>query len=251
MSPLSRRVGRYGVLLRAISISLLAAPAAIPSDSITRPAYPGPDPGPFSVTLEPGVGSEGSRIEVRNRAISATWRLTSRGLQPGPVQDVAVNQSLHPTGEVFQIVLGDSTRYLASELTPASGPRLNPLAPDPAASCGARWMAGHEIVLPLRAADGRLQLEWRVIARDGGNYVRQELRLQTPARLDLREILWCDESLPYLAAGGAVDGSPVTAGTFFLGGEDPMARNGLAAAPGGATRVTCRQPRPAPLLEGE
>ena len=60
------------------------------------------------------------------------------------------------------------------------------------------------------------------------------------------EVILFDESLPGAKTAGTVDGSPVVAGNFFLGFEDPMSVNDVA----GPSRVTCRLKRDATLEKG-
>lgn len=254
-APRSRRI-RPLVAMRLAPAAILALLLAFPApaaDPIPALRYPGPAGGPFTVETKPGNTPDTQLLELRNRALAGTWTLTDRGLAGVRFRDEAAHRALAITGEVFQILLADGTRFRASELPPRAAPHTTSLAPDPSASRLAARLPGHELRVPLRSPDGRLEAEWRVEARDDGNYLRQELRLRAPAgELDLREIQWGEALVPQAPVGGAVDGSPVVAGSFFLGAEDPMSRNGAEAVPGGTGfRVTCRQPRPAGLRQGE
>ncbi|MGA2034613.1 MAG: hypothetical protein ABSG68_20390, partial [Thermoguttaceae bacterium] len=77
---------------------------------------------------------------------------------------------------------------------------------------------------------------------DGANYVRQELEITAREDCAIREIVWLDEPLGGARTVGLVDGSPLVAGDFFLGCEDPHAMN---------TPSGCRLWRNAPLGKGE
>ncbi len=214
--------------------------------------YPGPVPGRTVVVN----GSH--EIRVGNRAISAEWLWGDRGLRPVLVRDG--QNSLSLTGEVFQIVLANGQHYAASTLIPEGGPRVNALEPDPAASRLASRIKGRKVELALRSADGRLRVVWRVLAHDGANYLRQEIDV-SPMIEDcvIEEVVWLDQGIAGARRAGTVDGSPVVAGNFFFGLEDPHALN-LVDPPQGGTgassstpaegRVVCRVRRAAPLVKG-
>jgi len=78
-----------------------------------------------------------------------------------------------------------------------------------------------------------------VIARDEGNYLRQELELAAVGEAaSLREIRWLNQPLAHAATAGEVDGSPLVVESFFLGCEDPHAVN--LASPGEPdARISC------------
>jgi hypothetical protein len=133
-------------------------------------------------------------------------------------------------------------------LEPDGRPQVRELVPDPGAARLAARIPGRQVELPLRSADGRLRVVWRAIARDDGNAVREEIDLLAARDdLELREIVWLDASLPGAMAAGSMDGSPIVAGNLFVGAEDPMAANTVAAG----DRVRCRLDRRATLRRGE
>ena len=214
--------------------------------------YPGPVPG------RPAIAVGAGEVTVGNHAVSAAWLWGDHGLRPVLFRDG--RNSLSLTGEVFQIVLADGPSYAASRLIPEGKPRITTLAPDPAASRLAARLKGRQVELALRSADGRLRVIWRALARDGANYVRQEIDV-TPMIADcvIEEVLWLDQAIPGARRAGNVDGSPVVAGNFFFGLEDPHALNLVDPSPGGAHapppprvegRVVCKVRRAAPLARG-
>ena len=213
--------------------------------------YPGPAIGSARIRLQ------AQTITAGNAALSMSWSLTPQGLQAQSVRDEQLKRRLTLTGEVFQIVLTNGHRYAASTLLPEGKPRVSELTPRPRAARLAARIPGWQVELPLRSADGRFRVVWRLVAQQGANYLRQEIDV-TAASEDcvLKEIVWLDETIPGARTAGRVDGSPVVAGSFFFGCEDPMALN-LVAAPGKAPeaqadgRVSCRLRRDAPLRKGE
>ena len=159
------------------------------------------------------------------------------------------------TGEAFEIVLTNGERYAASALRRDGPVRLRELTPDPRAARLAARIPGRQVEVPLRSADGRLRVVWRAVLHDGGNYIRQEIDV-TAASEDcvIREIAWLNQAIPDAQAEGRVDGSPVVAGSFFFGCEDPHALNEVGEPSGRRERsrcVLCRIPRNAVLKRGD
>ena len=217
----------------------------IPIQTWSEVEFPGPKPGPMHIT------SDGQNLVVGNNTISAGWSVGRRGFRSAFVRDEQTQQSIGLNGEVFQITLANGTRYLASEMKPVGKWTESRLAPDGHAACMADRIAAEIVELRLRSADGRLAVLWRVIGRDGSNYLRQEIEvLAVEMDLKVREITWFDEPVPLAETLGKVDGSPVIAGNFFLGYEDPMALNSVLG-PGAGRRVVCHMQRDALLRKGQ
>jgi len=183
--------------------------------------YPGTPPG------KAAVACDGTRLTAHNAAIEVSWTLTQQGLKPAAI--FGEGQALVLNGEVFQIVLADGQRYVASALAPQGRPRV----------------FRRQVEATLRAADGRLRVGWRALINDGANYVRQEIAVTaTSDDCVIKEIVWMDKTIPGARVAGRVDGSPVVAGNFFFGCEDPHAV--ATNAP-----VLFRMRRDAPLRKGE
>jgi hypothetical protein len=202
--------------------------------------YPGPAPGPARVVCREG------EIDLGNRAITLAWTATKQGLKATAARDERLGQSLALTGELFQIILADGRRYAASTLAVEDQPRCSELAPQAAAARLAARIPAKQAQVALRSADGRLRLLWRAELHDGANYVRQELEITAREECAIRDIVWLDEPLPGARTAGLVDGSPLVAGNFFLGYEDPHALNAADGA-----KISCRLRRNAPLRKGE
>ncbi len=181
-------------------------------------------PGPAQVAAANGA------ISFSNRVLSATWTFTDGGVERCAFRDEQSGSTLVLTGEAFQIVLADGTRYRASALRRQAAPAIQDLPARPDAARLAERLGGHKVEIPLTSTDNRLRVAWRVFAHDGANYVRQEIEI-TPLQADLRlnEVLWLNQPIPGATSAGSVDGSPVIAGPFFLGCEDPMAWNKVIA----------------------
>ena len=97
---------------------------------------------------------------------------------------------------------------------------------DPHAVQAAARRPGKQIVITLQDATGNLHAVWRVIGRDGTNYLRQELTLQAArSAVPLRQTFLLELPLLFPYTTGSVSGSPIVAGNVFCGVEHPMADN--------------------------
>jgi hypothetical protein len=191
------------------------------------PEWPGPAPGKAKTAVA------GDSLSIGNRALSASWRLGGGRFNAVEVRSGLDAQTLSLGGEPFQILLADGTRYAASSMKmDGKAVALDLQANGVSARLGDR-LRGRKLELRLRSADGRLRALWRAILHDGANYLRQEIEVAPLANdLAIRQIVWLEQPLPGASAAGSVDGSPVVAGGFFLGFEDPMAVNTTGADPG-------------------
>jgi hypothetical protein len=242
---------------------LMALSSAAASASAMPAPFPGLDPG------RAGIFSAGSRIIVSNAVVFASWQAGDSGLRPESFRDMQQQTQLALTGEAFEIVLTNGERYAASAFRRDGPVRLRDLKPDPKAARLAMRFPGRQAEVALRSADGRLRVTWRALLHDGGNYVRQEIEVTANGEdCMIREIAWLNQTVPEAQTVGLVDGSPVVAGDFFLGCEDPHALNEVRASspePGNASQqdpasghaasrpaaVHCRVRRNAVLRRGE
>ncbi len=112
------------------------------------------------------------------------------------------------------------------------------------------WQSGFRacsVVTELEDEPGRLHITWRVILRDGSNYVRQEVTVTAKAvDVPVREVRMVDFQVPYARVLGTVKGSPVVAGLLFAGFEDPLSSCAVAG-----DRSRCWIERELPLKAGQ
>ncbi|MCL4177603.1 MAG: enterotoxin [Verrucomicrobia bacterium] len=256
-------VGTWRIVALTLTLSSVGGSA--------QPIYPTGDPGPATML------HAGTRIVASNSVLAVSWSTGNPGLRTHSARDLRQSRELRLTGEIFDIVLADGRRYPASALESDGPVRLDNLTPDPLAAQLAARIPGQQITVPLRSPDGRLRVVWLARLHDGDNYVRQQIEV-TAALGDctLRHIAWLNHDLPNAQTIGRVDGSPVVAGSFFLGCEDPHALNqrepldelrgagaepktgpraradsSVAAAPAGRGPVVCRIPWDGVLKGGD
>lgn len=124
--------------------------------------------------------------------------------------------------ELFVLDLGEEREIRASQLI-SSSPVTTFLAPDPGASRAAARQAGRQLCADLRPATGSFNVHWCMIVRGTAPYLRQEVSIQAgglPLALrDVQLLRFRDEDAHVV---GSVTGSPIVAGNYYLGFEDPL-----------------------------
>ncbi|HVX40688.1 MAG TPA: enterotoxin [Gemmatimonadaceae bacterium] len=180
--------------------------------------HPSPAPGPTA-----HFAARGDTVTIGTDAIDVSWRVTPSGLRALGVRDAREQRDLHLAPAAFTLTLAGGAVLSSDAMRVVRGPAPEPLAPTPSASRLAEQYGGRAVSVVLEDPDGRLRATWRAIARDGGSYVRQELRLEAlDAALPIREIALVDVRAPGAAVHGTVKGSPIVAGTWYAGFEHPL-----------------------------
>lgn len=147
----------------------------------------------------------------------------------------------------FTLLLGDGTVLPASALKILAEPKFIEVEPQPDASRLAERIRGRAAVVELEDEQGRLHVTWRLILRNGSNYLRQEITITAKsADLPLREVRMVDFHSPVARVVGTVKGSPVVAGQTFVGFEDPLSSCAVAGE-----RARCWIERELPLKAGQ
>jgi hypothetical protein len=175
----------------------------------------------------PGAGHcavTGDGATLGNGALRFALSSSEHRLRPLALENAfdRINTALR--GELFEIQLHDGRHLRASDFRLQGPLACSKLAGVPAAARGADRREGVELRASLHKADGDLVVAFAVQLREGSNYVRELLRLETPRELDIASVTLISLDLPGAAVVGVVDGSPLTAGDLFLGFEHPMAQ---------------------------
>jgi hypothetical protein len=182
--------------------------------------FPGPVPG------QPDVSVSSDEIQLGNEGLKAVWTLQQDKFLPVVFEDLRGGSKLTSLGEAFCVSLKSGGQIKASELRVIGKPGVATLKPDSAAAQLAARRAGKVVTVKLEDSSGRLGVVWRGILHDGANYLRQEVAFTAlKDDCEISEITFLNATLPGAQVRGAVDGSPVVVGNFFLGYEDPMAVN--------------------------
>ncbi len=200
-----------------------------------------------ALTRSPGIRvSRDGLLALENDLIRASWDFPGGRLTGGRILDKPGAVALPLPRDAFQVVLPDGGRIVSSEMQAQGEPRVFALEGDPRASRYAEQLPGRGVALTLADREGRLQAEWRAILRRGSRYLRQEVRLEAVAgQLPVREIVLVDAQVEGASVAGSVRGSPVVAGSWFLGMEHPLSTSTVETG-----RVRCFLPRELPLRPG-
>ncbi|MGH7978592.1 MAG: enterotoxin [Limisphaerales bacterium] len=185
---------------------------------------------------------------LANNSIAWNWEATGGALQSVSVEDKLDARTIPLGGDCFQVALGDGTLLRSSDLKLLAPPKLEPMDVNKASPVAALHDPGHQLVADYSAPGEDLSFEWRVMLRRHSTYIHQELSLKAArGGVPVKEIILFDQRIPGAKTMGAVAGSPVVAGNFFFGYEQPMAENTVDSN----SVVRCGFLRNAVLKEGE
>lgn len=209
--------------------------------------FPGKTPGPATAIVEP------STVRLFNRVLDAEWVVRNTRLWPGHVQNKLTGETLLlNNSDGFSLIHADGTITRLSDLQildSLQAVRLEPV------SGAARWserLPGWTVKARLSAPNGRYEVDWELILREGANAIRQQITIRAKSEpLQLQAIRLIDLPSVNAHVAGSVPGSPIVVGNFFAGCEHPeafsvvsnRAQSGLqfdvALAPGQTFTAAC------------
>ena len=203
-------------LALASLLALAGAQACAASPSLSPPWLP----------LDPGAarcGVHGTDAELHNRALR--FALSARdGVLAVSALDNGFTQAPHPLkGELFSVTTRDKKRSVASEFRLDGALACVDIPARPDAARAAERHAGVALAGTLAHAGTGLRVTWRATLRDGANYVRQELHLESAGDVDLAQVALLELELDKAWTAGTTTGSAVVADDRFFGFEHPMA----------------------------
>jgi len=209
-------------MIRSIAVALsiiFAAAGAEPSaaESLPHPWLP-KDPG----TAHCVVNAESARLFDDAVAIALTAR--DGALQLDALENRFTGRTLPLKGELFTVTLrADKSKRLASQFRLEGALSCRPISATAAAARAADRRAGQALEATLVDAASGLRVRWRMLLRDGSNYVRQDLEFSAPKGADLAAVSLIELDLPDSRVLGSVNGSPIVTDEAFFGFEHPMA----------------------------
>jgi hypothetical protein len=185
-------------------------------------------------------------ISLSNASISATWSIRGGSLRWQSLTNHFTKASLALDGSVFELVPKEGAVLRSSDFKIVAAPVSREIAPSPHSSKAADGLPGRELRIVLEDPSAKVQVIWKAILREGANYVRQEVTIRALHQpLALAQIGLVDAIVPGASVSGHVKGSPVTAGTWFLGFEHPLSECRVRG-----DRATCWLSRELPLQAG-
>ncbi len=202
-------------------------------------------PSQASPAIGPGPGSD--NVTLSNQAISATWSVRSGSLRWQSLTNHYTGTHLSLNGSVFELVPKEGRTLPSSDFKIVAAPMLRDVPPSPASAKAGDRLPVRELRIVLEDPSAQIQIIWKALLREGANYIRQEVTLRALHQpLALTQIALIDAVVPGASVTGHVKGSPVTAGTWFLGFEHPLSECRVRA-----DRATCWLSRELPLQAGQ
>ncbi len=186
------------------------------------------------------------RGQLQNRELIWRYRVWRGQLRQVRIVNQLTGAALALPRENFIVHLANGRELTASDFTLTGPPRLKPLPAQAAASQAGKHVAGRELIASYAAPHWHLAAVWRVRLRRGANYIRERLTLRAVGRrVSLKKLVLFQEPLPGARTAGTVAGSPIVAGNFFFGLEQPLAQNTVKQG-----RASCALLRNAVLAPG-
>jgi hypothetical protein len=185
---------------------------------------------------------------LSNGLVGWDWHMANGKFQSFSFDDERGGEWLPVSSESFQLTLGDGTVLKSSDFRFIGSPKIEKLKLEPDSLTLAKHFPGRQLVAKFSLPGKNLTAEWRVILRDGSEYVREQLALHASGKdVLLKNITLFDEYIPSVKTWGVVDGSPVIFCNFFFGYEQPMSQNTVDS--NGFVHCSCQ--RDALLKDGE
>ena len=192
--------------------------------------YPGKEPGSAVLVLD------AKNITLQNEVLKQSWKVIDNKLVPDNIYDISGNSDIDLSAtELFNLIV-DGKLWKSSEFQIQTAPIAYNLIPNKESARMSQGLDGRAVKAMLTSKDGRMNVQWTAILRDGSNYVQQQFIFSTKqSDLNVSEYYF-EVQTPDKASAGTVDGSPVTFDNFFFASEYPMTK--IALLPKGKNNLT-------------
>jgi len=168
------------------------------------------------------VAQSSAAYAFGNKVVTARLHTVGPHLYLDSIRVRGQSKALH-FHEIFVLGLNDQREIRASELV-SSSPVVTSREADPGASRAAARLAGRQICADLTEPSGSFHVHWCMIVRGGAPYLRQEIGIQAGSQpLALRDVQLLRFRDRDAHVAGSVPGSPIVAGNYYLGFENPLA----------------------------
>ena len=206
--------------------------------------YPGKEPGTAVLIID------AKNITLQNDVIKQSWKLFDNKLAPEKIFDIQDNTNIDlSTSDLFNLIV-DGKIWKSSEFVIKTAPVEYNLIPNKESARMSQGLSGRAVKTTLTSKDGKLNVQWTAILRDGSNYVQQQFVFSTNhPDLNVSEYYF-ELQVPGKASAGTVDGSPVTLGNYFFASDNPMTKISLQEK-GNVDNIQFRLPRYSGLSNAE
>lgn len=204
----------------AAALAALAGPASFASDAsagLPAPWLPSAA-GTASCSTDSGGG------ELGNAALRFRVGLRSGALRPEALDNRLTGAPHLLAGELFAVTPRGAPKLTSGEFELTTALACESLAGKSDAARPAERKSGRILSAGLLERRSGLRVRWSAVLRDGGNYVRQQLVLESATDLDIERLSLIELELPGAWVNGTVSGSPIISDDRFFGFEHPMAQ---------------------------
>lgn len=190
---------------------------------------------------------QGDVLSLSNDAISATWSVRDGTLRWQSLTNRFSGKILPVDGSPFALVPKEGAVLSSPDFKLIAEPSIED-APNPAnSSRAADHVPGRQIRVEVEDSSKRIRVTWKATLHQDANYIREEVTIHALEQpLALSQIVLVDAVAPGAIVSGHAKGSPVTAGTWFLGLEDPLSDCRVRA-----DRAFCWLSRELPIQPGQ
>jgi len=189
----------------------------------------------------------GDLLTISNDDISAAWSIRGSALRWESLKNRLTGDALSLEETTFALVPKEGPALPSSAFKIVGGPFLEDIPLPQDTSRAADHVPGREIRIELLDTTTNVSVTWKALLRGKTNYLRQELTIHAAEHdIPLTRIELIDAEIPGAVLSGQVKGSPVTAGTWFLGFEHPLSN---CRVDGG--RASCWLSRELPVRAGQ
>ena len=171
--------------------------------------------------------SHGSEGRIGDGVIEARWPLEDGKPVALEIRDLREGRAIRLNGP-FRIALDKDDILDPATMKLLQDGHVDQLAANPDATVAAEKLPGIAVHYKLGDPAGRFTVDWAVIVRKDGHYIRQVVTI-TAGKEDvaITRVGLIDATAPAMKLTGTVKGSPLTAGDFFLGFEHPLSTSSV------------------------
>ena len=171
--------------------------------------------------------SHASEGRIGDGVIEARWPLEDGKPAALEIRDLRKGRSLRLNGP-FRIALEKDDILEPATMRLLQEGQVEQLAANPDATVAAEKLPGIAVHYKLGDAAGRFTVDWALVVRKDGHYIRQVVAI-TAGKEDvaITRVGLIDATAPGMKLTGTVKGSPLTAGDFFLGFEHPLSTSSV------------------------
>ena len=229
MSPLKPIIPTL-LLTRMFSAAVLIGLSSVTSVFSQDAAGPSQEDPYITLNERPAEPPRGGTLQ--NSRIQASWEIHDNHLASVIVRDKSVPESVSLSSlklaEPFTIELQRIGVLHATDLEISGPARVEKLTPNTTASRFSDRLPGVAVHYALKDHAGQLQADWALVLRQGSSYIRQILTISAGNQpLPVGGVVMIDVHAPAISVAGTVNGSPLTAGNFYLGFESPLAETSV------------------------